>query len=124
IPSEDQFEYACGCRSNEPFPWGTALDSHHANFDWTYPVGAGSSPATPLRRTTPVTEYSPNGLGLLDMIGNVKVWCRSGSGRDCIARGGSWNDAGENCRPSTRSKYGPNEARAEVGYRLVCEVAR
>ena len=99
LPTEDQNEFACGCRPGEPFPSGVSLDARHANFDWTYPVGPGAAPGKPLGRTTPVTRFPANAAGLLDIIGNVKVWCRSVGGRDRVARGGSWNDAGENCRP-------------------------
>ena len=147
LPSEDEWEYAArgpGAATvyawgDEPRPGGRIMANtwqgefpHHNTGRW--------------RTTSPVGSYPPNGLGLLDMIGNVWEWTaspfdRAGTspgavpGGSCCApapaalgpdrhtfavKGGSHLCAPEYChryRPAARQPQTEDSASTHLGFR-------
>jgi uncharacterized protein (TIGR02996 family) len=139
LPTEAEWEYACRAGTQTMFAFGNQLTSDLANFDgsYAYRKRASGNP-TYLFRTCPVGCYRPNAFGLYDMHGNLWEWCADWygervytsservdprgpeSGEYHVLRGGSWIDAGWNCRSATRSE---REALHYVGLRVVADFA-
>jgi len=140
LPTEAEWEYACRAGTSTMFHYGNQLDSTMANFDGHY-----AHPDRPeehdqviyLFRTCPVGSYRPNAFGLFDMHGNLWEWCSDRysdhaysprrlridpvgpkRGRFHVLRGGSWIDAGWNCRCASRSR---SEALHYVGLRVAMD---
>lgn len=119
LPTEAQWAYACSDRGRrKPFPWGKEDFRPQANCG-----GCDSGPYS--GRTAPVGSFSPNDLGLYDMGGNVREWCREKGGASAHDRpvmGGSFADhvdrsgcreAAERFIPAMRSHY--------IGFRLAAK---
>lgn len=124
LPTEAQWEYAARSGGKkERYAGGEHVDMlawYKGNSDKTkHPVG----------------RKKPNGLGLYDMSGNVREWCRDwyggypsgydrnpagptdGAGR--VNRGGSWiTDAGY-CRSAYRNRSTPDARIQDLGFRVL-----
>lgn len=73
--------------------------------------------------TSPMFQYSPNGLGLFDMAGNVWEWtAEPGPGSDRVLRGGSWKTGVSGLRISNRWTLGAQERADSVGFRCARDV--
>jgi formylglycine-generating enzyme required for sulfatase activity len=129
LPYEAEWEYAArsGGR-NEQFAGTSDLDGL-GGYAW---FGDNSS-----GKTHPVGTRRPNGLGIYDMIGNVREWCMdwydekyyskgqqknphgalSGSGR--VMRGASSYDSGGRVRAAYRDSGAPSLRDSSVGFRLL-----
>jgi len=101
LPTEVQWAFACANRGRkQSFPWGQKQDRPLAN--------CGGCDTGKIRgRTAPVGSFPPNALGLYDMGGNVREWCRNpgrGSSREEPVRGGSFVDnvSRSTCRSGDR----------------------
>ncbi|GET36266.1 formylglycine-generating enzyme family protein [Microseira wollei] len=70
LPSEAEWEYACGAGTTTPFHFGETITPDLVNYNGNYPYG--SAPKGLYRQeTTPVGSFPPNAFGLYDMHGNV-----------------------------------------------------
>jgi formylglycine-generating enzyme required for sulfatase activity len=126
LPSEAEWEYACrgGATSEDDCSYHFYLDkptndlsSAQANFNGNGP--SGKAPPGPwLRRPTRVGAYPSNKLGLCDMHGNVWQWTDTAQGPDRVDRGGSWREAGPDCRATARFGLPPTTQGINLGFRL------
>ncbi len=139
LPTEAEWEYACRAGTNTPFHFGESVNGMQANHDGTKPYGSGQKGPN-LGKTAPVGSYPANAWGLHDMHGNVWEWCADwygplaadavtdpkgadkGAGR--VLRGGSWANAGKNCRAADRYGYDPSSRTNYLGFRVVLEISQ
>lgn len=131
LPTEAQWEYACrNGGQNVNFSWGNEDNRPNEN------CGTCNSGAF-YGQTAPVGSFPPNDLGLYDMAGNVKEWCRDiyyraayaghvkknpvyeGKGFSRVVRGGSFTDNTSKLRCSNRDKSIPGMKTGYIGFRLV-----
>ncbi len=125
LPTEAQWEYvARGGNKSKGYQYSGSNDI--ATVAW-YQDNSGSKPH-------PVgLGKTPNELGLYDMTGNVREWCRDqyergyardpeflrgNKGSDRVSRGGSWNDNARYCRSWYRYCLVPTSRRGYLGFRL------
>jgi formylglycine-generating enzyme required for sulfatase activity len=115
LPSEDEWAFCCvGGTTGRPYPSDVSLAA------W-YQRNAGGS-------TQPVGHLAANGLGILDMLGNVEEWCQdlygnlflasAPKGPSRVCRGGSWNDAARDVSPESRSALFPDHSNRFTGFRI------
>jgi formylglycine-generating enzyme required for sulfatase activity len=155
LPTEAEWEKAAhGGPEGKEYTWGDT---------WPPPPGVGNIPDESARQayirfggdpnklaiiedytdgypySAPVGEFSPNGYGLYDMVGNVWEWCadwyESGyygespkrnprgpdSGAERVVRSSSWSDVHafikSNLRVANRHKFIPDERGPLTGFR-------
>jgi formylglycine-generating enzyme required for sulfatase activity len=135
-----------------PFHFGETITTDLANYDGTNEkYGAYGRGPKGVRRgqTIAVGSFPPNAFGLHDMHGNVWEWCADhwhenyASKPDNLKqdgntpwlldgdreasrslRGGSWLNGPRDCRSAYRNSYRPDERVNDIGFRVVCRVAR
>lgn len=130
LPTEAEWEYACRAGTTTTFHFGDALTDKQANFQ------------RDKDRTTKVGSYEPNAFGLYDMHGNVWEWCQDWfdggayeiaagndpagpeTGDSRVIRGGSWHSEADRCRCATRDSFTPSHRFNDIGFRVVCTVAK
>ncbi|MBA3012753.1 MAG: SUMF1/EgtB/PvdO family nonheme iron enzyme [Proteobacteria bacterium] len=131
LPTEAQWEYACRNGGRKiPYPWGKEAYLPEEN--------CGTCNVGTLRgRTAATGSFLPNDMGLYDMGGNVREWCRDvydknayatqspdnplhrKEGKERVVRGGSFVDNTDSLRCSARQSAIPNMKSAHIGFRLV-----
>lgn len=154
LPSEAEWEYACRASTTTPFYFGETITTDVANYrgeDWelgetTYPGKYGDGPYGEFRKqTTDVGRFPSNLFGLSDMHGNVWEWCQDwwhenyevaptngsswvnqkASEPDLrVLRGGSWGNDPGFCRSAMRYRLARDSRNFNLGFRVVCGVAR
>ena len=137
LPSEAEWEYACRAGTTTPFSTGMTISVNEVNYNGKYPY-APAPKGKYRKKTTPVGSFSPNPWGLYDMHGNVWEWCQDrhrsryeGAPTDGSAwehglgewpqviRGGSCHCAAGYCRSASRIGNKPDDAREDLGIRVV-----
>ncbi|MCF6245854.1 MAG: SUMF1/EgtB/PvdO family nonheme iron enzyme [Desulfobacula sp.] len=135
LPTEAQWEYACRSAGEETnSPWDADLSGPQANCGTCNP---GELPEELRGQTIPVGYFAPNDLGVYDMAGNVKEWCRDYYDKKAysehkknnpvylkkessrVVRGGSFNDNLIKLRCTARGKSLPGIKDGRTGFRLV-----
>jgi formylglycine-generating enzyme required for sulfatase activity len=143
LPSEAQWEYACGAGTTTPFAFGESITPELANYRGSE-IYANGPKGEYRQQTTPVGMLPANTWGLHDMHGNVQEWCldhwhgnHEGAPFDGSAwlnknddddersetrllRGGSWIFYPRYCRSACRNLSQPGAAFDSVGFRVVC----
>ena len=118
LPTEVQWEFACTNRGRKkPFPWGRKQGRPRANC-------GGCDTGDVRGRTAPVGSFSPNALGLYDMGGNVREWCRDSRRRDARdepVRGGSFVDNVSRSKCRSGDRMIPGLKAYYLGFRLVAK---
>ncbi|MEZ5402203.1 MAG: SUMF1/EgtB/PvdO family nonheme iron enzyme [Bryobacteraceae bacterium] len=132
LPTEAEWEFAArGNLQNQVSPTNAGDPRDKANFD-------GKSANDMFEFTAPVRSFDPNPFKLFDMSGNVWEWVQDwygadyyaqsppkdptgpASGKDHVARGGSFNsDPKVHLRLSIRKQFG--KAANNVGFRCLLE---
>ena len=133
LPTEAQFEFATRLRNPKTmFPWGDMFDSEKA---WNSRLRTGDAVSTAdVHRDKNVFSI----LGLIDMIGNVRQWCRdwygdftdvdqldpvgpNGSTKGRVVRGNSWRGVHpkDSFTSTVRDNELPTQAADDLGFRLV-----
>ena len=118
LPLEKEWEAAARTKKGNPFPWGKRWRTDSCNIDESYIGG-----------TTPVDHYinHVNGLGLVDILGNVMEWTmdevddtsyKKGKIKYYIAKGGSFI-SGNNVRLFSRFILESTSCSNIVGFRCV-----
>lgn len=143
LPSEAEWEFAARERGNK-IRFGNGKNfalATEINFDST----KGNTPSYVIKgdnwgKTTPISSFPANSLGLYDMSGNLWEWCADvwhenyynapsdgsvwmsgGEQNKRVIRGGSWVDEGAYCRTTYRFLKdfdGLNKHNFNVGFRL------
>jgi formylglycine-generating enzyme required for sulfatase activity len=129
LPTEAEWEVAGrGGLADTMYPFGDTIEKSQANFFSS--------------DTTAVMSYSPNGLGLYDMVGNVYEWCQDWYGYNYyetsvqepdnpkgplqgvyrVIRGGCWKSLKEDLRCSHRHRNNPGTVNRTYGFRCVADV--
>ncbi|MBD2613864.1 formylglycine-generating enzyme family protein [Nostoc punctiforme FACHB-252] len=146
LPSEAQWEYACRAGTTTPFHFGQTITSELANYNGGVTYGAGSK-GIYRGETTEVGSFAvANAFGLYDMHGEVWEWCadhwhgnyegaptdgsawlepsNDNDNRSRLLRSGSWLNFPGNCRCGYRHNSSPIIDRNDIGFRVLCAVAR
>ena len=126
LPTEMEWEYACGTGQRTRYPWGEETESA-PRFAWTRENSEGTCQQ--------VGSLEANEAGLHDMLGNVWEWTgsldypfpvRPGDGRDLldatglrVQRGGSFRDKIGTLSIGSRRSVGPESIRDDGGFRIV-----
>jgi iron(II)-dependent oxidoreductase len=117
LPTEQEWQRAAVGDTGWSYPWGNELDESRANY------------GNQIGRATDVARY-PQGqspYGVMDMIGNLREWCRTAWGQDSLdvhgytyraARGGAWNIADpEYLQAIDRAGLSPRGQLNDAGFR-------
>lgn len=131
LPTEAEWEYAARSGSKNEKWSGTNSEAEVAQYAWFVKNSA--------RKSHPVGQLKPNGLGLFDISGNVWEWCQDwyhekyyasspkynpkgpDSGTARIVRGGAWDNAVRLLRTANRNWFDPGYRYSNIGLRLVIE---
>ena len=114
LPTEAEWELACRAGTRTTFSWGNQIDAENAN--WNH--------GDDQNKTLPVMNYPENPWGFFDMHGNVweltSDWWGGFTSSDKVDpegaikgvnrvnKGGSWNDAQNYLRSSSRLNFTPS----------------
>lgn len=132
LPTEAQWEYACRAGTETAYYFG-ATPADLPDHAW-YKDNAEEVPDQRFAHIVGLKD--PNEIGLYDMHGNVREWCKDvfrpdlpgGSdpfvntlGTTRVSRGGNWQSLAIDCRAAYRFSDAPIVRKAGLGFR-VCVV--
>jgi formylglycine-generating enzyme required for sulfatase activity len=118
VPTEGEWECAARGPEGYEYPWGN-----------TWEDGICNTSEARLEATSPVGLFPRSrsrSCRLEDMAGNVWEWCSDSFGKESeyrVLRGGSWSDLARLARSATRVGYTPDSRFADLGFRVVADVA-
>ncbi|MEY4484475.1 MAG: hypothetical protein RL693_1927 [Verrucomicrobiota bacterium] len=137
LPSDAEWSIAAGLKDEA----GDTPDQRHLSNRTDYPWGKEWPPPSisanldtaningyqdNYSHTSPVGSFSPNGLHLFDLSGNVAEWCSDvwpPESGEHVLRGGSWlTSKQEALLSSYRSHLSQSGLRSDVGFRVVLEL--
>jgi serine/threonine protein kinase/formylglycine-generating enzyme required for sulfatase activity len=146
LPTEAEWEYACRAGTTTSYYNGDNREelTHIANVAdakarSTFPAWLALESSDGWTYTSPVGSFAPNGFGLYDTLGNVMEWCSdwydkdyyktspqenpagAPNGKQRTARGGSFTTIAD---ASARWYKIPDHRFPDVGFRVVCEIAK
>jgi formylglycine-generating enzyme required for sulfatase activity len=124
--TQAEWEHACRAGTRTTYHTGDA-ETDLDRAAWHY-RNSGN-------RTHPVGQKAPNTWGLYDMHGNVWEWCAdywcrdygaeaatdplgAAQGRECVLRGGCWDNHPTYCRSANRIRLGLDYRSYGVGFRV------
>jgi formylglycine-generating enzyme required for sulfatase activity len=133
LPTEAEWEYACRAGTTTAFSCGD--DSSKLG---DYAQYRGNTYAKKEKYAHSVGAKKPNAWGLYDMHGNVYEWCADwyvesyanadargpkgpATGKERVARGGSWRSVPAHCRAARRTRFTPGSRLSTCGFRVVVE---
>lgn len=129
LPTEAEWEYTARAGSESTYSWGNDINCSRANY-------GSIANACKAYQTQTVGYYTPNNMGIYDMVGNVWEWVQDWydgnyyrsspnanpqgpkSGTNRVLRGGSWNDYDGDVRAARRSRNNPITRNDAIGFRL------
>ncbi len=132
LPTEAEWEYAARSGGKAEKWAGTNNESELSDYAW-YDKNSE-------RKTHPVGQKKPNGLGIYDMSGNVWEWVQdwydekyysnspkdnpkgADSGIYRVSRGGTWYNNKNRLRTSVRAQREPDKRADGTGFRLAAPV--
>jgi len=132
LPTEAEWEYAARSGGKAEKWAGTNNESELSDYAW-YDKNSG-------RKTHPVGQKKPNGLGIYDMSGNVWEWVQdwydekyysnspkdnpkgADSGIYRVSRGGTWYNNKNRLRTLVRAQREPDKRADGTGFRLAAPV--
>lgn len=131
LPSESEWEWACGAGTGTIYPWGNSFKPDLANCRTCLTTGDST-------QTQPTRSFPPNKLGFHDMAGNVWEWVEdcwvenyinasenqaprkiSGKCNNFTIRGGGWNSPVKQVGVTTRLGVLADTRSNYIGFRLV-----
>lgn len=140
LPSEEEWEYAARSAAQTAFSFGDDAEDgcKHMNgadrsAEQLYPKLIGVRCDDGFAQLAPVGSLKPNAFGLHDMHGNVWEWTGDawtdshapGELQDeaRVIKGGSWFSYPMWLRSANRNAWQPDRGRADVGFRIVRDLA-
>jgi len=133
LPTEAEWEYACGSGTKTPFSFGESISPERVDYAGNYPYAGGEKDLY-RQKTVPVASLPANPWGLYEMHGNVLEWCADWygdypmepqvdpqgpqTGDFRVLRGGSWSNVGGIVRSADRGGYEPGKRLDCIGFRL------
>lgn len=137
LPTDAEWSFAAGLK-DEP---GNNPDAKHLSNKTDYPWGKEWPPPSVsanldtaningyqdnYSHTSPVGSFSPNGLHLFDLSGNVAEWCSDtwvAGNNERVVRGGSWLSSNQEVLLSSyRSHLIETGFRSDIGFRVILDL--